>query len=460
MRLMLGYLLAASLASPAAAAESDTVQIPAPRIGDAWTIDAEGMSWDLRATEMGTAVDRLGREREAMIVDVEGPHPISGELKEVTRHTIAVDASSGVSIADLTAWEFSGDSEPGAYSSYEPNNPDGWPGWVIGGGLLTGRELAVGDTVEVTFVMTSTRGADTLALQVEEAEPGPWGRCVRASGRIHYPTWITWTGGEYHRRSLDVAVDTLVCEGSPYAIETELSSESGDLAWAAGTELVSFEAGQGEPAVMPGQYSEPARHAVGATAPFDGALRDGGPLPIWSLEGAQETAAELAPGLLAWRAANPDGYLVEAEYTRPEDEAGAVAGVGAEQWRLVFAAPSGSQHAVLAQLRLGVATAVDLPQGQAYPATVPPLASHPDEVMTAAGAIAAWRQHSGSSAVPTGLRWTPLHNDRWFVLGEVRGLCTEDGCQATIGMEMPFRYDSGAAETGEHPVPQAGAVAS
>jgi hypothetical protein len=191
---------------------------------------------------------------------------------------------------------------------------------------------------------------------------------------------------------------------------------------------------------------------VAATAPFDGSLRDGGPLPIWSLEAAQKTAADLAPGLLAWRAATPQGYLVEAEYTRPEDEAGAIAGAGAEQWRLVFAAPSGSQHAVLAQLRLGVPVAVDLPQAEAYPATVPPLESQPDEVLSAAGAIAAWQQHVGSTAVPTGLRWTPLLNDRWYVLGEVLAMCGADGCQGTVGMEMPFRYDSGAAETGEHPL--------
>jgi hypothetical protein len=454
MRFVLAGLLAISLVSPAAAAEPEHLQIPQPRIGDLWTIEAEGITWELRAAEVSTAVDRLGREREAMIVEVEGPHPISGELKEVAGHTIAVDASSGVSIADVTAWEFTGDSEPGAYSSYEPNNPDGWPGWVIGGGLLTGRELIPGETIEVTFVMSSTRGADTIALTVEEAEPGPWGSCARASGGVHFPTWITWNG-EYQRRSLDIDVDTLVCDGSPYAIETELSYRSGEFAWAARSELVSLEAGQGEPAVTPGAYSEPARHAVATTAPFDGALRDGGPLPIWSLEQAQETAADLAPGLLAWRALNPQGYLVEAEYTRAEEEAGAIAGVGAEQWRLVFAAPSGSQHAVLAQRRGGVPVAVDLPQAEVYPATVPPLASHPDELLSAAGAIAAWRQHAGATAVPTGLRWTPLLNDRWYVLGLVRGMCGPDGCQATVWMEMPFRYDSGAAETGEHPVPPA-----
>ncbi|HYH27455.1 MAG TPA: hypothetical protein VEA19_01620, partial [Actinomycetota bacterium] len=352
--------------SYAAAAETDVIRIPPARAGDAWSIEVEGLRFDLEAGEMGRAVDRRGREREALIVDIRGPHPVSLEGKEVTRHTLAVDAESGVAIADVAAWEFAGDSEPAAYSSFEPNNPDGWPGWVAGGGLLAGRPLEPGSTVEVPFVMTWSRGAERIVLDVEAAPPIDGAACASAGGSIHYPTWITWLDGGYVQRSLDVEVSMVVCEDSPYARTVELAFRSGTNEWGSRSERVDFRAGAGA-AVAAADHVEPPRGIVSpGFATFGGKMPDGGALPLWSLDAAQKVA-EGAPGLKAWRVANPDGYLVSASYRRPEDETGAMAGIGAAEWTLTFAAPSRSQHRVVAQRRLDVATAIDQPTIDPYP---------------------------------------------------------------------------------------------
>ena len=435
-------LLAVGLTAAPAAAGPEPLRIPPARVGDAWTIDAAGLPFSLEATEIASAVDRLGREREALLVDVEGVHPITSELKTVTRHSIAVDAASGVSIADVVAWEFAEGSEPGAYASYEPNNPDGWPGWILAGGLLAGRELIPGQNVEVPLVMTSTRGVEWLVLSVAEAPAGLWGRCVHASGSVHYPTWVNWNGGEYRHRTLDLDLTTVVCEGTAYAVSTDLAFSFEGGGWSVHVDLLEAEAGVGE-AVVPGPFEEPAAHVLAARAPFDGDLPDGGPLPVWSLEEAQEAAA-LAPGLVAWQLLHPDGYLVEAHWN-PE-------GLAGDEWRLVYAAPGGDQHAVLAKRVADVGVAADLPQADPYPFPVPALSAWPEAVLTPADALAVWHQRAGAEAELVGLRWEPLLNHAWHVVGRLDASCG-DGCTGTVDVQTAFRYDTGAAETGEHPLP-------
>lgn len=450
-----GLILPAALPSLPASAGHAPVAVPAARVGDAWTVVSDGLTWDLRATEMGAAVGALGQERQALLVDVAGPHPITGELKEVTRHTIAVDAASATAIADVTAWEFAGDSEPGAYASYEPNNPDGWPGWVLAGGLLTGRTLAAGDVVRVPLVMTGTSGATTIELRVGAAETGSWGRCAPVAGSLRYPEYLTWDGSRYQSVPLEVDVDTTVCEGSPYAARTRVEFTTDSATWETVVDLRTMTRGSGA-AVVAGPFVPPPRHLTAVSAPFAGVLRDGGPLPVWSVEEAQ-AAADGAPGLRAWRVLHPGGYLVEAHFAGPGD-AGALAEAAADQWRLTYAAPGGAQHTVLVQRRQ-VPVAVDQPEAGDYPHPVPALASWPEEILTAAGAVAAWQQHSGFAAVATALRWEPLRNARWHVTGSVAGSCGE-GCAATVGMEMPYRFDTGAAQTGEHPMPPGPAAPS
>lgn len=442
MRIAAAFVIVGLTAAPAAAVE-EPVRVPPARVGDAWTIDAAGIPYSLAATDIAPTVDRLGRERDALLVEVDGWHPITTELKTVTSHTIAVDAASSVAISEVVAWEFAEGSEPGAYASYEPNNPDGWPGWVLAGGLLAGRELAPGDEVEVPLVMTSTRQVERISLAITQAPAGPWGRCVRAAGTVSYPSWVTWTGGEYQHRSLELELTTVACEGVAYAVSTDLAFSFEGGGWSAHVDLLEAEAGTGE-AIAAGPFDEPAAHVLAARAPFDGDLPDGGPLEVWSLEEAQDAAA-LAPGLLAWRLLHPDGYLVEAHAT----PAGAQA---ADEWRLAYAAPGGDQHVVLAERVGGVAAAVDVPQTEAYPHPVPALSAWPPAVLTPADALAIWRQRAGTEAELVSLRWEPLLNHAWHVVGSLDASCGEN-CAATVGVQIAFRYDTGAAETGEHPLP-------
>ncbi|HYH27981.1 MAG TPA: hypothetical protein VEA19_04285, partial [Actinomycetota bacterium] len=92
-----------------------------------------------------------------------------------------------------------------------------------------------------------------------------------------------------------------------------------------------------------------------------------------------------------------------------------------------------------------------------YPATVPDLSSWREPVLTPAGAIAAWRLHAGDGAVPSHLRWEPLlPGGRWWVGGAIDASCGADGCQGSVMMELPIRTDTGAPETGEHPLPLVG----
>ena len=162
----------------------------------------------------------------------------------------------------------------------------------------------------------------------------------------------------------------------------------------------------------------------------------------------------LAPGLAAWRVAHPAAYLVEAEYIPARlDEPGATAGVGADRWRLTYAAPAGAQHQVSVEQRAGAAVPIDLPQATTYPVPVPPLATWPQEVVTPAGAIASWRQLAGAGARLNGLKWQPLLDHRWHVLSELPFDCPEDPCSTALsGLDLMFDVVTGATQEGLHPV--------
>ncbi|HVM11353.1 MAG TPA: hypothetical protein VM638_02595, partial [Actinomycetota bacterium] len=125
---------------------------------------------------------------------------------------------------------------------------------------------------------------------------------------------------------------------------------------------------------------------------------------------------------------------------------------GTFRWRLVYAAPGGAQHQVVTTEAAGQVVAVDRPSVGDYPAPVPPLAEMPSEVVSPAGAVAAWRAIAGPRAWLTGLRWQPLLDDRWYVMGGVEARCGGTPC-GTLFMQMPFDHDTGAAGTGEFPLP-------
>jgi hypothetical protein len=452
---LIGLLPAAFLVAsglPAHAVDDPPgVHVPPARVGDAWRVEiGEEFGYDLRVEGRATARDRFGRLLDAFAVSVDGFHPLATESKEVTRHTLYVDAASGTQVADVAEYVFGGGtvtSQPAAYAAYEPNDPDGWPGWVQTGGLLAGRHLVPGQPVSVPFVMTSTRGADRIELTVEEAPPRDGAACVRAWGRTDFPTYTYWTSDGYQRGWIGVALDATYCEDAPYAVRNEVryfgAFEPFGVTW----DLAWYAAGAGE-AVGTGAYAEPAHSVLGSPVPFDGSLRDGGALPFPGVEWAQE-AAGLAPGLLAWRLVHPDGYLVEAEYLAPET-AGLAAGT--HRWRLVYASPSGDHHQVTVSRQGEVGLPLDEPQVGAYPAPVPPLSSMPAQVVSPAGALAAWQAISAGGGRLVAMRWQPLLDYRWYVQGGVDVYCDGAEC-GDLYMEIPFDYETGAAGTGEAPLP-------
>jgi len=300
--------------------------------------------------------------------------------------------------------------------------------------------------------VTRTRGNDRITLGIEEIAPSGGARCVRASGTATYPRYLASQDGAWvDRGEMRVTLDITHCDDSPYASRVR-NTYAGAVEHSVMAERLDLSRGTGE-AIPVGTLDEPAAHLLAAPRPFDGSLRDGGPLEIFGIEAAQEAAA-LAPGLLGWRLANPAGYLVEAAYTPARlDEPGATAGAGADRWRLTYAAPSGAQHQVSVERRADVAVPVDLPQALAYPRPVPALASWPQQVMTPAGAIAAWRQLAGPDAPLNGLSWQPLLSHRWHVLSELRFDCEQEPCATALsGLDMMFDVASGAAEEGLHPV--------
>jgi hypothetical protein len=446
-------------ASPADAAGS-VLEVPPARVGDAWAVLAVqgAYRFDLRIEERTSALDRWGVERDAFPVSVDGFHPLQWLSMTVTGHHLYIDAASGTQIADVGVGflDFGPPSisQPGAYSAFNPNDLDAWPGWALAGGLLAGRELAVGETVEVPVVQTRSHGNDRLTLTIEEAPDQGSVPCVRAVGTAIFPRYFAYQDGVgYDRGELRAALDILQCEDSPYAARTDVTY-SGALTHSVDVIRDGFTPGAGE-VLGVGPFQEPDRHVQAAPVPFDGALRDGGPLQIWSLEEAQEAAGE-APGLIAWRVLHPDGYLVEAAYipAAQDEQALNALGLAGERWSLTFAEPSGDQHRVETSTRGGVVTAVDMPQAEGYPNPVPPLSAWPAQVASPSGVIASWRSLAGPGARLSGLRWEPLLDRRWHVVSELDFDCQQEPCGTAVsGLDMTFDHETGAAAEGLHPVP-------
>lgn len=446
--LVLALALTVGASSAAAASpHGEPLAVPAARVGDRWRVAVGQDAWELTVEGRSLATDRWGRELDAFTVFVDGFHPVAFESKQLTRHVMYIDAASGAQVADVAEYVFGGSggvsSDPAAYSVYEPNDPDGWPGWVAAGGALAGRSLSPGGTVEVPFVMTNTRGASSVVLRIEEAPPQDGARCVLASGTTSFPLYTYWNTDGYHRASLTVGLDSTHCAGSPYASRTRISY-SGLFEHSVEFTIEPLVRGDGE-AVGARAYSEPTHHVAAPPVPFDGSLLDGGPVEVPSVEAAQDAAA-LSPGLLAWRLANPGGYLVEAELLTAELE-----GLPSDRWRLVYAAPGGSAHEVQVVMGAPVPVPVDVPVAEPYPATVPPLVAWPDQVASLAGALAAWRAVAGPEARLAGVRWQPLLDENWYVTGGVTILCDGADCGDLYG-EIAIDVRTAAVGTGEHPV--------
>ena len=447
----LPVLLAAAILTPGAAAAGEGgIEIPAARIGDRWRVTVLGDAYELSIEERTTALDRWGRSLDAFAVRVDGFHPLELESKDVTRHTMYLDAASGTQVADVAEYVFGGSggvtSQPAAYSAYETNDPDGWPGWVQSGGLLAGRTLTPSDVVEVPFVMTNASGAGTIALAIEEAAPEGAARCARATGETFFPSFTYWNTDGYQRSSLTVGLDITACDDAPYARRTEVTY-SGAFNHSVAFAIEWFTPGSGEAAGAEA-YEQPGHQVTGAAVPFGGRLRDGGAVSVPSVEDAQDAAA-LAPGLAAWRLTNPAGYLVEAELLL-----GGYQGLPpeADRWRLVYAAPGGAAHSVEVAMRGPVPVAVDVPVAEAYPAAVPSLASWPAEIASLAGVVESWRRIAGPGARLEGLRWQPVLDDHWYVIGGVGITCDGAPCGDLYG-EIAIEVATGALGTGEHPLP-------
>jgi hypothetical protein len=441
-------MMGAVLAPSPAAAEGEPLIVPPSRIGDRWRVEVLGDGYELAVSERTTAIDRWGRTLDAFAVSVDGFHPVSLESKQMTAHTMYLDAASGTQIADVTAYVFGGTggvtSGPAAYSAYETNDPDGWPGWVQAGGLLAGRTLTPGGTVTVPLVMTNSRGASSITLSVEEAGMREGARCVIASGATHFPTYTYWNSDGYQRSSISVGLEVTQCDDVPYALSTEVTY-SGTASHSVRFTRAGYSVGAGA-ALGTAPYVEPEHHVAAPPAPFGGRLGDGGASGLPSVEAAQDAAA-LAPGLAAWRLANPAGYLVEAELLlgtyqgSPEQ---------ADRWRLVYAAPGGASHAVEVTTRTPVPVPVDLPSADPYPATVPPLASWPAEVATLGGVVSAWRRVAGQADLEA-IHWQPLLDGNWYLTGGVGITCDGAPCGDLYG-ELAVDHRTGALGTGEHPL--------
>lgn len=458
--LLLGLVLALTGFSLPPASAAEPLEVPPARVGDAWSLDvASGLYlYDLEVEGRTAALDRWGGERDAFAVRVEGFNPLTFISMTVTGHRIYVDATSGTQVADVAVGVLdfgpSAVSKPGAYSAFSPNDPDGWPGWTLAGGVLAGRRLVPGESVEVPLVVTRTRGNDRIVLEIEEAPNMGGARCVRAVGAAVYPHYIGYQDGVgYDRGEVRVTLDALECEDSPYAARTVLTFE-GSFEHSVEVVRTGFQRGEGD-AIGTGPYQEADQHVLASPLPFDGSLRDGGPLELFGVEEAQDAAAA-APGLAAWRLLHPDAYLVEADYAavHRDDQTLVTLGLAAEQWRLTYAAPSGSQHQVVIRRREGAVTTLDMPQVEPYPADVPPLATWPAEMVPPAGAIAAWRSLAGPEARLGELRWEPLLDHRWHVVSELPMDCEQEPCgTAVTGLDMMFDVETGAATEGLHPMP-------
>ena len=454
-------LLLAALLSPAAlsASAQEVLEVPPARVGDAWSVDALGgvYRWDLEVEGEAIAPDRWGREREVFSVAVDGFHPIQFVGMRPTDHRIYVDAASGTQVAEVGTGVLDlgppAISEPGAYSAFSPNDIDAWPGWVLAGGLLAGRRLVVGETIELPMVVTRSHGNERIVLGIEDAPDEGGARCVRASGTAVYPTYVAYQDGVgYDRGELTAELTILQCDDAPYARRVDVAY-GGALTHTADVVRTAISRGAGEP-IGTSPFEEEDRYG-GPVVPFDGTLRDGGPLPMMGLEEAQAAAAD-APGLTAWRLAHPGGYLVQADYLPPErDELALVTlGVEGERWLLTHADPSGAQHVVEVARREGLLMALDRPQAEAYPSPVPPLEEWPAEVVPPAGAIAAWRGLAGQEARLVDLHWHPLLDRRWHVGSELDLDCADPPCGVAVtGLVMTFHIETGAALEGLHPVP-------
>lgn len=448
--LLLALALTVTSSSTAAASPlGEPLAVPAARVGDRWKVAFGEAAWELTVEGRSPASDRWGRHLDAFAISVEGFHPVASESKQVTRHVMYVDPTSGTQVADVAEYVFGGtggvSSDPAAYSVYEPNDPDGWPGWVAAGGALAGRVLTPGETVEVPFVMTNSRGASSIRLGIEEAPANDGERCVLASGTTPFPLYTYWGTDGYQRSSLSVGLELTQCAGSPYASHTRITY-SGTFEHSVEFTIEHLDGGDGE-AIGAGPYEEPTHHVAAPPVSFGGSLLDGGQNELPSIEAAQDAAA-LSPGLLAWRLAHPDGYLVEAELLTAELQR---LPEGTDRWRLVYAEPSGAAHEVQVTTGSPVPIPVDVPRPNGYPSAVPHLTAWPGQVASLAGALGAWRTVAGPDARLVGVRWQPLLDENWYMTGGVNILCDGAGCGDLYG-EIAVDVRTAALGTGEHPI--------